>query len=590
MGAIPFDCLLRADVPRRTPMIAGRIITPIKLADDDDESVERALREPDQQHILHDAMMRLSLAYYCQHMILGPPQAPYRGQFIVGQHHIAWTKLMRSERKEGDGLRLLVRASRDHGKSFFFSVSYPIWKGDVNQPGSLGYVFSASQTLAEERLEETKQQLERNERLRHLLPPNYERQWSKREIKLSSGSTVRARGWGVRVRGGHPHWIIGDDILDDDSLYSETKRRRATEYFFSAITNMVIPGGEIVICGTPFHRADTYSKIEATGTYKTVTFPARGADGKALFPERYDDEALRKKEREIGPTRFAREFQCEPMTDQASLFPSHLFEGPEVLLPYRLGLPYSYWNDQQMEIYGGVDVAMSAEVGSDYFVIFTIAVDQMGNRWLVDIYRERGLGFQKQLDMLKEHYARYRHNMIYVESNQAQRWLPQEATRTTDLPLRMWFTSGKQPKLEYQRGMTSITMGKHNLDRGVPSLRMGFENRKWRIPRGDADSIDRTDVWIGEMNCISVQDGRVLSVGEHDDTTMACWMADIGARLGDYANWDMGEEEQPTANLNAAPRPSEVASRLGGLGLSELEEAQGEADDEGFDPFCLTDV
>jgi hypothetical protein len=326
----------------------------------------------------------------------------------------------------------------------------------------------------------------------------------------------------VRVRGGHPKYIVEDDILDDDTLYSETKRKRATEYHFSVPSNMITPGGQIVVVGTPFHMKDVYASIEATGKYAVATFPAFDDRGRALFSMRYDVVALENKRQEIGPTRFAREFMCKPLTDEASYFPSKLFEGAEVRLPYVLGLDWKYWTEKGCERYTGVDIAMSAEVGADWFVVFTIAVDEQGVRHIANIRRKQGLGLQAQLDILRDENTLMRPAVFHIEANQAQRIIPDEAIRTTDLPIRRFFTTGVQPKLEWKRGMTSISMGKHNLDRGVPSLRMSLENKKWRIPRGDANSIELTDTWIGEMGCISFEDGQVLSVGEHDDTVMAC--------------------------------------------------------------------
>lgn len=54
---------------------------------------------------------------------------------------------------------------------------------------------------------------------------------------------------------------------------------------------------------------------------------------------------------------------------------------------------------------------------------------------------------------------------------------------------------------------------------------MSLENGKWRIPRGDARSIEETDTWIGEMGAIGWINGKVQSVGTHDDTVMACFPA-----------------------------------------------------------------
>jgi len=136
------------------------------------------------------------------------------------------------------------------------------------------------------------------------------------------------------------------------------------------------------------------------------------------------------------------------------------------------------------------------------------------------------------------------------------------------LPVRLFFTAGAQPKKPWTRGMTSITAGKHSLDRGVPSLRLAFERKKWRIPRGDAHAIDMTDTWIAEFNCIAYENGKVESVGEHDDCVMATWMADTAARMGEGVTMVFGGEEAEPENVDPdAPE----AEDLDYFGLGEYD-------------------
>jgi hypothetical protein len=333
--------------------------------------------------------------------------------------------------------------------------------------------------------------------------------------------------------------------------------------------DFIVPGHEsfiadgVVAHNTPMHNADLYGKIEETGRYWVKDFPALNEDGEPLFPERYSKEALADKAQELGPTRFAREFLVRPLTDEASLFPSHLFTGSDVRLPYKLGLPASYWEERGMLRYVGVDIAISAEIGSDYFVIFTAAVDRHGKRWIVDIVRERGMPYQAQKDAIRDAYHKYLPEIIHIEANQAQRVWADDLTQENSLPIRKFFTSGtagSQPIQDWKKGMTQLTVNKHHLDRGIPALRLSLENRRWRIPRGDERAIEMTDIWMGELQCMSLQDGKVVSVGEHDDTCLATWMCDTAIRLsgGLTAYWAGGEEQKagPREDGLQSPRSS----------------------------------
>jgi hypothetical protein len=551
------EILLSSEKPPRTPVLEGKVARPlgelIPLPDVTPEEVEASIRQAELNPVTdpiwvecHEDLLKHSLAYFAAEMISGPPELPYNGKFLIGKHHEDWDELIHTKEK------MVLEAARDHGKSYFFSMAYPIWRAGYTHPGKLGYIFSNTQPLAEAFLAMVKEEVITNPKLRHLAPTSVtdHKKWgSAKEIEFRNGSTIRARGMGVKVRGGHPYWAIADDILEDDDIYSETIRNRHVDYFLSAINNMVVPGGQLIVVGTPMHFADLYGYLRETGEYHCAKYPAIDDQGRLLFPERYNAALLAKRRRELGsPSRFAREFLCQPLSDEASLFPSKLFEGGDVRIPYQLGLGHKFWERRGCITYTGVDFAMSASSGADYTVIFTVANDQRGNRWLANIRRGRGWGFQRQLDEIKEEYAIMRPGVIHAEANQMQRIFTDELIRETDMPIRKFFTTGVQPKNPSRKGMTQVALSKHHLDRGVPSLRMSLENRKWRIPRGDARSIELTDLWMGELQAMSWQDGKVVSVGAHDDLVMSTWMCDSAVRMGGF-NFSFGEEDLAPASF-----------------------------------------
>jgi len=163
---------------------------------------------PVDAHAVEMAMQRSSVAYFASRNLTGPPEAPYNGRFIVGDHHLEWDEIAHSD-------RVCVLAPRDHGKSFFWNKAFPIWKAAFGRAGEIGYIFSVNQDKANEMLQILVEELTSNPKLAWLTPVDWERRWSKRRIRLTTGVEIRARGFGVKVRGGHPHWIVNDDILSD---------------------------------------------------------------------------------------------------------------------------------------------------------------------------------------------------------------------------------------------------------------------------------------------------------------------------------------------------------------------------------------
>jgi len=535
-----------------------------------------------------------SCVTFAQEILTGPPEAPYNGRFIVGKHHIAWDKLLRESR------RICVLAPRDHGKSRFFDFAYPIWKA-VNIPNGVGYIFSATKDQAVRILGDIKEEIENNPKLAHLIPDTTlgmkQRKWSSTAIQLRNGHKIYARGFGTKVRGAHPHWIVVDDGLNDETSYSEVVRKKQIDYFFTAISNMVVPGGQIIVVGTPFHQSDLYGVLAKNPEYLFRRYQAlNGKDETPLWEARYSREALLQKRREVGVVRFTREFQCNPVSDDTSLFPEVLFQGePTEQFHLTLGLPYSFWERAGITPYMGVDFAMSATAGADYMVIWVIGLDSHGNRWLIDLFRAKGLAYQRQLSVINRLGRKYKPALIFLEANQMQRIFGDELIRTTDLPIKKFVT----------------TAVKHLLDKGVPSLRVLLENGKFRIPRGDAKSVEATDIWIDEMRSMTFDKGEVKSVGEHDDTVLALWICDQAIRQGGFS-FGFGDEDatgesidemlakqtaekKPVAHPDDEPeteldKATEERIRAA-LGITEEEKpgASGNlmGDDEG-DPFSIT--
>ena len=175
----------------------------------------------------------------------------------------------------------------------------------------------------------------------------------------------------------------------------------------------------------------------------------------------------------------------------------------------------------------GVDIARSANVGADYFVVYTIGKDKAGFHYIIDIDRTKGLPFKKQLETIALNAQRYDPGLIFIESNAMQQVYTDEMRRMTDLPVKEFVT---------------LATNKYPLDRGVPGLRILLENEKVVIPRGDAYSRKTTDTWIEEMSQFGYIDGKLQGIGTHDDTVMAFWFACEASKAGGFS-FAFGDEE-----------------------------------------------
>jgi len=454
---------------------------------------------------LDDLFKKHDLAYFAEKIL----------NMEIVEHHQSWAKAVSENNK------INILSSRDSGKSFFFSFAYVIWRLYYNwipplpsedfkslPRSSLGYIFSSSEKKAIEFLDLVKIEIESNPKLRFLLPAKRD-SWSKTEIRCSNGAVVRARGWGAAVRGGHPVWMVCDDVLSDENIYSEVTRMKSIDYFYSAITPMVIPGGQLIVVGTPFHASDLYGDIWINPEYYCSRHPAIKEDGKALWPTRYSLEMLRKREVEVGSIRFAREYLVQPVSEGSSLFPERILkENYDTELSLVTDMTDSMHNEYT--VYTGVDLALSAAVGADYTVIMTVGVDQYKNIRILDMRRFKGRSMTEQLHEIEDVYHNYRPTRIYIEDNQFQKVFRDELVANTDLPV---------------EGYTTTARNKNSLEKGIPSLQVRFENRKWIIPRKTERDRRLMDILINELKCFTWQNGKLQGVGSHDDCVMALWIA-----------------------------------------------------------------
>lgn len=488
---------------------------------------------------LETQVLRRHLPAYAAARLRGPEQEG--GKFLIGRHHLEWGAAAQKHD------RILSIAARDHGKSYFWDFAYPIWQVDLVRPGKPGAIFSATETQAKKHLKRIKQEFVGggqngkygNPYLQHLLPLGKS---NETYLEFANGSSIEAIGFDSSARGGHPYWVVCDDILKDDVMWSELQRERATEKYSSVIEPMPPPGGQIVAVGTPFHARDTYVHMERTAQYFTMRHPAILPSGEALWAERYDLEWLAKKRIRVGSEiRWAREYLCQPVSSATSLFPRALLEVPGCLQPYDLGVGADYWLSRGFKLYMGVDLAISSSAGADFFVIFVLAYDPAtGERWIVDIIRLRGVDYQRQVDLIIKVARKYRVSLALVEGNQFQRVIPEMVLRESDVPVKAFYTSGSgTAKVTTEsRGMGGhYSSNRNHLDHGVPGMRMLFENGKVRIPMAPATR-EHVEYFLSELEGFTWVGGRLHSVSAHDDTVMAFWMADRAIHFGNTTDLD----------------------------------------------------
>lgn len=453
--------------------------------------------------------------------------------FQLSWHHLEWGDLVHRYNK------LCINAARDHGKSFYFSNAYCAWKlYSYSKPKSSvfsarptksnsnrGYLFSFSLQQSVDLMEILKGTIESNDILKErLYPDSNSGAWASTNIVCKNGARLTCKGFGSSVRGAHPYWIVVDDGLKDNVIYSALQRQKSIDYFHSVIMNMLVPGGQIIVVGTPFHASDLYGDLKSKSIFATknkkgwfvIEYPAIFPDGRILWPQRWSFFDLMDKKTTQGNIIFSRENLCRPITNEASIFPLKILERSLVRMEnYTLVSSRDNFPIKFNKVVVGCDFAISANVGSDYTVFTVWGVDdETGERWLLHFFRDKGLTFHEQMQKLKSINVKFRPDTMIMEQNTFQQIFVQESDKQ-GLPV-VGHTTG---------------IDKYDLKTGWPGLAIDFERGKIHIPIGDKYSQDVKDLIFSDLGSVAFTENGLESVGEHDDISSSFWLAKLGANL-----------------------------------------------------------
>jgi hypothetical protein len=235
--------------------------------------------------------------------------------------------------------------------------------------------------------------------------------------------------------------------------------------------------------------------------------------------------------RGFDPVNFSREFMNEPTDDASSMFPFDLTErmvDPSARFMTRY--PRPDLNDELIVF--GYDLAASAEVRADYCCLIVVAVHkQTRRRRVLWAYREKGLGYDEQIELLRAVCRRYHVAVGVVEANGFQRWIRDACARFPETASKVFgHTTGRD---------------KGSLEDGVPALKLGIKGGLWdgALPAGDDESSAFTSTLRTEAAAFGWKDGKLQGVGEHDDTVMALWLTNIGVRMVEDILLQEPEEE-----------------------------------------------
>ena len=375
--------------------------------------------------------------------------------------------------------------------------------------------------------------------------------------RQSVDASLECIGAGGAVTGGHFDLILCDDLQDDKNTYGAGVRAKTREWWRGTIAPMLSRGGAIIVIGTRKHHDDLFSHLIKDPTYQVVeskaleewpesysytyTTDARGrrmitgvevTGGRALWPEQRPIDYLLLERQTIGPRLFSREFQNEVQDESAAPFKMAWLEAA---LERGAGLTLGEVPRQVVDIVQGWDFSLVTDAkaaearDTDYTIGTTWGRDGEGNRYLIDIFRKRGMSPTELQGRVVGEYAKYgrRVRVVAVEKNAFGELHYLGLKRSTDLPLKGHITHARNKADPWE---------------GVPALSALFEGDKVILPSSTERDRERLEPLIHEL----------FSLGKaaHDDCVMSLWIAETWLRKSAFTysvSFGEGGDYQGTA-------------------------------------------
>lgn len=217
----------------------------------------------------------------------------------------------------GQHPRALIELPRDHGKSVQACIRV-IWELG-RQPSLRTKLVCASEALAVERCRFLRDAISRNAFVRLVFPAlRPAAPWTATRFTIQRpaeviGPSVTAFGIGAASTGTRADLLVCDDIVDVRSMYSEAERRRAKNYFYENLVNLLEPNGRLWNLFTPWHVNDLNSELKRNPEFALFR---RSIDENLtpIWPEQWPRDKLEARRREIGEISFARAFRLIPLS------------------------------------------------------------------------------------------------------------------------------------------------------------------------------------------------------------------------------------------------------------------------------------
>ena len=322
-------------------------------------------------------------------------------RYEANWHHEAISKELQHIESFGDRdyKVLLIFVPPRHGKSELSSISFPAWYLGRNPEKEI-ITVSYSAELAQDFGGKTRAIVNGEAYPLIFNVTLKEDEQAKAKWRTNKGGSYTSVGVGGAITGRGANILLFDDpIKNREEAESEVYREKVWQFFTSTAFTRLEPGGVVVVILTRWHVDDLAGRIlknpELSKRCKVIHFPAIATQreihrnpGAALWPERFDINALTEIKNTIGPYDWQALYQGSPVLTENQEFNPNWFK---------------YSNEDQVKMgsirrFLTIDTAMSLKTQADFTGFCDNLVDSQ-NFWHLKAWRMK-LGAEELVQVL----------------------------------------------------------------------------------------------------------------------------------------------------------------------------------------------
>lgn len=281
------------------------------------------------------------------------------------------------------------------------------------------------------------------------------------------------------------------------------------DWYTSTAYTRLAPGGGVLLILTRWHDDDLAGRLleaakEGADQWEVVNYPAIAKEdekyrkqGEALHPARYDEKALARIQRMVGPRDWAALYQQDPVPDEGAFFTKediqwYDYNDPDALPPAETIVDYGAW-----------DLAIGEKQENDFSVGGVVSIDQVNDLWVRHVRRGKW-GAKELCQQILSMHRQWRCDRYGIEKGMIEMSIGPFLREMTE-EQGLWDFSytelkpGKQDKVARARAIQGMwQMGKIHIPYNAPWTE-DFVTELLRFPTGVND--DQVDffAWIGQM-------------------------------------------------------------------------------------------